>query len=99
MAENHEAPEAGKLLRAWTRGRRETERAAQRDRSWTVQNKMRGVRWRCERGSRFCQSLRDKSLTVSCVHCGENERAHSKRDEGAQVLRWKSRNLCVKKFR
>ena len=25
MAEDHEAPEAGKLTRVWTRGRRETE--------------------------------------------------------------------------
>ena len=38
MAEDHGAPEAGLLSRAWTRGRNETEsrqRAAQEFRSWT----------------------------------------------------------------
>ena len=47
MAEDHRAPKAGHLPRAWTRGRRETrvakERAAQRVRNWTVQNEMRDV--------------------------------------------------------
>ena len=47
MAEDHGAPEAGQLPRTWTRGRRETrvakKRVAQRVRSWTVQNEMRGV--------------------------------------------------------
>ena len=32
------------------------ERATQRFRSWTVQNEMRGVRKRCRKDSRFCQS-------------------------------------------
>ena len=53
MAEDHRAPEAGQLSRAWTRGRRETEncqRASdesswtdESSRSWTVQHEMRGV--------------------------------------------------------
>ena len=56
MAEDHGAPEAGKLRRAWTRGRAETERrqkerAAQRVRSWTVQNEMRCVLGRVSTGA------------------------------------------------
>ena len=46
MAEDHGAPEAGQLPRACIRGRIETEsrqRAAQRVRSWTVQNEIRSV--------------------------------------------------------
>ena len=47
MADDHGAQEAGQLLKAWTRGRRETrvakERPAQGVRSWTVQNEMRDV--------------------------------------------------------
>ena len=47
MEEDHGAPEAGQLPRAWIRGREETEsrqRArAQRVRSWTMQNETRGV--------------------------------------------------------
>ena len=50
MAEDHGAPEAGQLLRAWTRGRRETE-SRQRVRSWTVQNEMRGVLGRVSAGA------------------------------------------------
>ena len=45
MAEDHGAPEARQLPKAWTRGHRERlakERAAQRVRSWTAQNEMRG---------------------------------------------------------
>ena len=41
--EDHGAPEARQLLRAWTRGPRETksrQRAEQRVRSWTVQNEI-----------------------------------------------------------
>ena len=53
--------------------------------SWTVQNVIKGVRWCCKKDSRFCQSSRDKSLTVGCVRCSEDERAHGERDEGAQV--------------
>ena len=47
MAEDHRAPKAEQLPRAWTRSRRMTEsrqeRAAQRIHSWTVQNEMRCV--------------------------------------------------------
>ena len=47
MAEDHGAPKARHLPRAWTRGRRETKSRqktrAQRVRSWTVQNEMRDV--------------------------------------------------------
>ena len=47
MAEDHGAPEAGQLPRAWDRGRGETENCQRasdaRVRSWTLQNKMRGV--------------------------------------------------------
>ena len=46
MAEDHAAPEAGQLPKAWTRGRRETESPKSercRVRSWTVQNRMRSV--------------------------------------------------------
>ena len=67
------------------------ERAAKRVRSWTVQNEMRGVRKRCKKDSRFCQSLREKNLKEGCVRCSEDEIEHSEHDEGAQVPRWKSR--------
>ena len=36
------------------------------------------------------KSKRDKSLTEGYVRCSVDEREHSERDEGAQVLRWKS---------
>ena len=47
MAEDHGAPEAGQLPMACTRGRKKRERipkkrAAQRVRSWKVQNETRG---------------------------------------------------------
>ena len=48
--EHHEASEAGKLSRAWTRGRKETE-SRQRVHSWTVQNEMRGVLGRVSAGA------------------------------------------------
>ena len=56
MAEDHGAPEAGQLLRAWTRSRREREgvakeRVVQRVRSWTLQNEMRGVLGRVSTGA------------------------------------------------
>ena len=71
------------------------ERATQRDRSWTVQNEMRGVRKRCRKDSPFCQSYRDRSLTEGCVRCSEGEREHSKHDVEARVPRWKSReSMC-----
>ena len=50
------------------------ERATQRIRSWIVQNEMRGVRKRCKKDSRFCQSYRDRSLTEGCVRSSEGER-------------------------
>ena len=55
MAEDHGAPEAGQFPRAWT-SRRERQRvakeqAAQRVRSWTVQNEMRGVLGRVSSGA------------------------------------------------
>ena len=50
MADDHGAPEAGKLLRVWTRGRRVTE-SRQRVRSWTVQNEMRDVVGRVSAGA------------------------------------------------
>ena len=59
------------------------EQAAQTVHSWTVQDQMRGVRRRCRKNSRFCQSYRDKSLTVGCIRCSEDEREYSERDEGA----------------
>ena len=47
MAEDHGAPKAGKLPKVWTevveRQRVAKERAAQRVRSWTIENEMRGV--------------------------------------------------------
>ena len=54
MAEDHGAPEARQLPRAWTKGRRKTvakERAAQTVRSWTGQNEMRGVLGRVSAGA------------------------------------------------
>ena len=49
-----EPQKLGKTIRAWTRGRRQRvvkERAAQRVRSWTVQNEMRGVLGRASAGA------------------------------------------------
>ena len=47
MAEDREAPEVGKLPRAWTevvqRQKIAIEQETQRVHSWTVQNEMRGV--------------------------------------------------------
>ena len=54
MAENHGAPEAGQLSRAWTRGRRERESPMSERRrvcSWTVQNDTRGVLGRVSAGA------------------------------------------------
>ena len=54
IAEDHRAPEAGQLPRAWIRGRKDRvakERAAQRVRSWKVQNKLRGVLRRVSSGA------------------------------------------------
>ena len=46
MAEDHGAPEARQLPRAWTIGRKETESrqrvSGAKSRSWRVQNEMRG---------------------------------------------------------
>ena len=49
MAEDHGAPEARQLPRAWARGRKE--RAAQRVRSWAMKNDMRGIRGRVFAGA------------------------------------------------
>ena len=43
MAEDHETPESGQLLRAGTRGRREAKGRQHSNRSWSVQNEIRGV--------------------------------------------------------
>ena len=48
--------------------------------------------------SRFCQSQKGKSLTVGCIRCSEDEREHSKHDEGAQVPRWKSRESACRRI-
>ena len=68
------------------------EQAAQRVYSWTLQNEMRGVLRRMSAGAAkrildFAYSKKIGSLTVSCVSCSEDKRAHSKCDEGAQVPR------------
>ena len=44
---------------------------------------------------RFLDSAnpRDKNLTEGCVRCSIDERGHSEHDEGAQVPRWKLREL------
>ena len=49
MAENHGAPEAKQLPRAWIRGRKETE--SPKSRSWTVQIEMRGGLGRVSAGA------------------------------------------------
>ena len=71
------------------------ERAAQRARSWTVQNEMRDVRGECpqalQEGFLILPILDSKNLKKGCVRCSEDERGHSEHDEGAQVPRWKSR--------
>ena len=55
MVEDHEAPVAGQLPRAWIevvqRQRVAKELAAQRVRSWTVQNEMRDVLGRVSTGT------------------------------------------------
>ena len=103
MAENHRAPEAGHSPRPGPevveRQRVAKERAAQRVRSWAVQNEMRGVQGRVSAGTagkiHDSANARDKSLTERCVRCSVDEREHSECDEGAQVPRWKSREpMC-----
>ena len=49
MAEDHGAPEAEQLPRAWIRVTKE--RAAQSVRSWTVHNEMRGILERVSAGA------------------------------------------------
>ena len=55
MAEDHGAPKAGQFPRAWAidckRQRVAKEQAAQRVRSWTVQNEMRGALRRVSAGA------------------------------------------------
>ena len=100
MAEDHRAPEAGQLPKAWTRGRKEIEsrqrvsgaKSPKLD-SAECEERCPGtsVHRRCRKDSRFCQSSREKNLKEGCVRCSEDERGHSEQDEGAQVPRWKSR--------
>ena len=66
------------------------EQAAQRVRSWTVQNEMRGIRRRCIMDPRFCRSWCYKNLLEDCVRCSKNEREHSERDERTQISQRKS---------
>ena len=86
MAEDHGAPEAVQLLRAWTRGRRETESrrrvsgakspqldSAERDEKCPGTS----VHRRCRKNSQFCQFQRDKNLTEGCVCCSADEREHT----------------------
>ena len=60
MGEDHGAPEVGNYPGPGTevkeRQKIAKERATQRVRSWTMQNEMRGVRKRCRKNSRSCQS-------------------------------------------
>ena len=55
MEDDYGTTEAGQLPRAWIKGRRKTrvtkERAAQKVRSWTVQNETRGVLGRVSTGA------------------------------------------------
>ena len=55
MAEDHVAPEAGQISRVWTKARRETKNCQRASganlRSWTAQNKMRGVLGRVSAGA------------------------------------------------
>ena len=75
------------------------EGAAQRVRSWTVQNEMRGVLGRMSadgmKDSRFCQSQKDKSLTAGCVRWSEDETTHSEH----KFLGGNRGKLCVEKPR
>ena len=102
MAEDHGAPEVGNYPGPGTevveRQKIAKERATQRIRRWTVQNEMRGVRKRCSKDSRFCQSWRDRSLTENCVHCSEGERDHSEHGVEAQVTRWKLREPVCRRI-
>ena len=41
---------------------------------------------------------RENNLTEGCVRCSVDEREHSKRDEGAQVPRWKSREPACQRI-
>ena len=67
--------------------------AAQRVRSWTVQNEMRDVLRRVSTGAarRILGSANPRELKEDCVHCSEDERGHSEHDDGAQVPQWQSR--------
>ena len=67
------------------------ERAAQRIRSWTAQNEIRGILGRVttDVADSIIDSANPREIrTVGCVRYSEDERDHSKRDEGAQVPRW-----------
>ena len=46
----------------------------------------------------FGNLSRDKSLTVGCVHCNEDQRKQRERDEGAQVSWWKLREPVCRRI-
>ena len=106
MAEDHGAPEAGKLPGTEIVKRQKTanERATQRVRSCTVQNEMRGILGRVSASTagRILDSANSReirSLTEDCVRCSEGEREHSKQDVEAQVPRLKSREPVCQRIR
>ena len=81
---------------AWRKTMEPQKSAAQRVRSWTVQNEMRDVLGRVSTGAAgrildFANPMRDKNLKEGCVPCSVDERRHSEHDEGAQVPQWKLR--------
>ena len=51
MGEDHGAPEAGQLPRAWASGRRKTLSKRRRVRTWTMWNEMRGLPARMTAGA------------------------------------------------
>ena len=105
MAEDHGAPKAGQLSRAWTRGREKTE---SRQRVSGVESVAGQCRMRWEVSWDQCaQALQEgfsilpilnKNLKQGCVRCSEDEKEHIERDEGAQVSRWKSREPACQKI-
>ena len=88
MPEDHRAPEATQLPKAWTRGRilkmNGQKRAAQRVRSWTGQNEILS-RITAYATKRIFKS-RDESSAKRCVRCREKVRKHNERDEDAEGI-------------
>ena len=66
MAQDHGAPETGKLPEVVKRQRVAKERAAQRVRSWTVQNEIRGVLGRVSTGAagRILDSANPREIRI-----------------------------------